>query len=440
MNKILRSSTLVLIIAVAALSCKKRFDQPPGFIPPAITANKTIAQLKALYTGTGFLQIADNIIIEGVVVADDRSGNYYKAVVIQDSTAGIELQLDGTNLYTDYPIGRKVYVKAKGLVMGNYGRLVQLGGYIDNSTPSNPSLGGIPFSLFNNYLIKGSSGNVINPKVVTVAQLNDSYQNMLIKLNNVSFAATDAGKPYADVINKISLNRSVRESGGGSIVIRTSGYANFAAELTPTGTGSVTAIYTVFNSTKQLIIRDTADVRFTPLFLATYFNQDFESTTINTPISLTGWGNYAQTGGVMFQSKTFGGNKYASITAFGSNQASVISWLVTPPINLAAITQPNKLLEFSTIDGFDNGATLKAYISTNYVAGSPTPWTATWTQLPATISGGSTTGYAFNFTSSGFLNLNAYTGTVHVAWKYEVQIRQDQQLIKQQPLKLMMLK
>src|SRR5687768_14204136 len=114
MNNFLKFfSAFVLIIAIGFTSCKKRFDQPPGFIQPNITANKTIAQLKSMYSGTGFLPITDDIIIEGVVVADDKSGNYYKAIVVQDSTAGIEIQLDGTNLYTDFPVGRKIYLKAK---------------------------------------------------------------------------------------------------------------------------------------------------------------------------------------------------------------------------------------------------------------------------------------------------------------------------------------
>jgi hypothetical protein len=42
--------------------------------------------------------------------------------------------------------------------------------------------------------------------------------------------------------------------------MRTSGYASFAGVRVPQGNGTATAIYTVFNTTKQLIVRDTTDL------------------------------------------------------------------------------------------------------------------------------------------------------------------------------------
>ncbi len=412
-----RSLALLLLSAGVFSACSKKFDEPPSYIEPSIKANKSIAELKALYSGTGFLQVTDDYIVEGVVTADDKSGNYYKSIVIQDSTAGILINMEGTNLYTDYPIGRKVFLKCKGLYLGNYGRLVQLGGFIDNSTPSNPSLGGILPALFNTYIVKGSLNNVVAPKVVSIGQLNDSYQNMLIKLELVQFAAADVNKPYADAINKVSINRTLSDISGTNIIIRSSGFANFAAYNTPSGFGTVTSVYTVFNTTRQLIIRDTTDVNLGRPAPATYFLENFEGTTVNANIALAGWGNFSEAGTQKYQGKSFSGNKYAQISAFSTAQDPVISWLVTPALNLTAITQANKALLFRTVDGFSNGAVFKAYISTNY-AGSATPWTSAWTELPASISGGNTTGYASGFTGSGIINLNGYSGNVYIAFKY----------------------
>ncbi len=72
-------------------------------------------------------EITDDVIIGGIVCMDDKSGNYYKKIVIQDETGGIEIEIDQTNLYTDYPVGRKVYVRCKGLFLGNYFDIPQLG-------------------------------------------------------------------------------------------------------------------------------------------------------------------------------------------------------------------------------------------------------------------------------------------------------------------------
>ena len=91
--------------------------------------------------------------------------------------------------------------------------------------------------------------------------------------------------------------------------------------------------------------------------------------------------------------------------------------MVTPTFNLNNST--TETLTFKTKDGFNNGATLKVKISTNYNSASNTPWTATWTDLPAAISIGTTTGYAANWTNA-IVDLSSYSGTsVYIAFVYE---------------------
>jgi hypothetical protein len=78
-----------------------------------------------MYTGT-LDSIEDDIIIKGIVISSDQAGNIYKSLYIQDSTGGLNISLDKTNLYTIYKPGQKVYVKCKGLYLGAYGGVVQL--------------------------------------------------------------------------------------------------------------------------------------------------------------------------------------------------------------------------------------------------------------------------------------------------------------------------
>ena len=44
------------------------------------------------------------------------------------------------------------------------------------------------------------------------------------------------------------------------VLVRSSGFADFAAALTPTGKGPLTAVFSVYNSDRQLYIRDLKDV------------------------------------------------------------------------------------------------------------------------------------------------------------------------------------
>jgi hypothetical protein len=249
-------------MAVFTLSgCKKEFDEPPGFgeDPAGVSANITIAALKALYSGT-FLPLTDNLIIEGIVVANDKSGNFYKSIVIQDATGGILIKIDATELYNEYPIGRRVFVKCQGLVLGDSNNLIQLGIGTDNTDPSSPVLISIPFYQKDRFILKGKYGLTVDPVEVSITDLNDSYQNMLIRINNVEFTEADADMFFADAINKVSINRRLKDCFNNEIILSTSGYADFANTKTPVTRGSIVAIYSVFRTDKQLLLRNGNDV------------------------------------------------------------------------------------------------------------------------------------------------------------------------------------
>lgn len=262
-------SSLMIIMAAGLVlnSCKKKFDEPAGPTDPALTATHTIKQLRALHTTSGAFDVINtDIIISGVVVANDKSGNLYKELYIQDGTAGINVLLDATGLYNSYPVGRKVFIKCNGLCLSDYNRLPQLG--IKATVAGVPSIQGIASNLIGNYLVGGSLNNPVTPKVVTVSGLTTSMSDdnlgTLVQLNNYEFLPADTSKTYADTsAYKNSVNLNVRGCGGGTqIIIRSSGYANFAGKNVPNGNGTLTAIYTLFGTTKQLIIRDENDVQF----------------------------------------------------------------------------------------------------------------------------------------------------------------------------------
>src|SRR5205809_469750 len=179
---------------VITISCNKKFDEPPAYVPPDLTPTLTIAQLKAMHVTGSSETITTGDIIEGVVVANDSSGNFYKQIIIEDSTAGIAINIDDYNLYTSYPVGRNVFIKLNGLIMYDDNRLIEIGGSKDANNNVNP----IAAPLKNNYVIKGTTNNPVVPTIVDITDLNDGYQNMLIQLDNIEFNETDTSKFYAD--------------------------------------------------------------------------------------------------------------------------------------------------------------------------------------------------------------------------------------------------
>ncbi|MEY4903522.1 MAG: hypothetical protein RLZZ292_1337 [Bacteroidota bacterium] len=260
----MKNILFLLCALLAFASCKHQFDTPPvitsggGGATTLPKATITIAELKAKHAGGQYETLEDATLV-ATVVADDRSGNFYKGIVIQDATGGIDLRIDGTSLFNDFPIGRQVAVKLAGLIMGDYNGQIQLGASVDNSTGSAKFLGIAQAVLFD-YVIKGATGNPLTPKKTTLAALTAADVSTLIQLDGVEFATADAGKGYADAVNKTTTNRAIGDCNGGTAVVRTSGYASFAPELTPAGNGSFIGIYSIFKTTKQLLVRETVDL------------------------------------------------------------------------------------------------------------------------------------------------------------------------------------
>ncbi len=256
MNKII-TGIIALVFLTGISSClKDNFDVPPtGGKDPDITVNFRIDSLKARYPGANYF-IGEDLVISAVVTADDKSGNFYKQIIIQDTSGGIALLLDGSNAFNDYPIGRRIFIKLKGLYLVQYKGIFQIAA----SIAPDGSFNGIPSSLYDRYILKGSYFHTVTPRAVTISQLNPGYQNLLIELNDVEFQSGDAGQPYADGFNKTSLSRVVKNCTGGTLETYNSGYANFANQLTPTGKGKMVAIYSVYNTTGQLLLRDPSDL------------------------------------------------------------------------------------------------------------------------------------------------------------------------------------
>ena len=114
MNKIFKLMTAVMMVltAVTFSACKKSFDNPPGAGDPDIVANTSIKALKAMHTSSGAYDvITSDLIISGVVVADDKSGNLYKQLYIQDATGGLQTMLAENRLHGTYTLARRILPK-----------------------------------------------------------------------------------------------------------------------------------------------------------------------------------------------------------------------------------------------------------------------------------------------------------------------------------------
>ncbi len=272
------------LVVLAALALQVNFtscvDKDFGTIEPLndstlLVANTTIAELKAIYS-EGILPLnstsiagRDSILIEGIVVSDDKVGNFYKTIVIQDATGGIEVKLDKTTLYNEYPRGKRVVVYCNNLYLGNYGGIVQLGSTATEHGIT--ELSGLEGDIIINMHVfkKGRTLVNVEPLVIDGNGLNTNNFSRLVRFENVQFKVLNlpgsaSRFTYADAIGKNSISHELMGCPGSYtlLFVRSSGYSRFAADTIPSGMGDVTGVLGYYNGDYQLVIRDLADVAF----------------------------------------------------------------------------------------------------------------------------------------------------------------------------------
>jgi hypothetical protein len=172
----------------------------------------------------------------------------------------------------------------------------------------------------------------------------------------------------------------------------------------------------------QILLRDTSELSMKGALCGvpsvTYLSQNFNTIALKARAStLSGWKTYSEAGDTTWYGNIVSGKgTWVQSTAYGTGDASVITWMIAPQIDLSTATKP--YINFESADGYDKGATLELYVSTDYT-GSATPWTSTWTKLTFTQPPLVTSGYS-TFVSSGQVDLSAFNGsTLYIAWVYK---------------------
>jgi hypothetical protein len=252
----LKSLLVLLMTALAFSSCVDQdFDDvQTANVDPDLTPTHTIHQLQAFATGPVGVQITQDIIIAGVVVGDDSSGNIYKKLILQQDSSGIAINLDKTDFYTEYKVGRRIFVKCKGLYISNTEGNFELG-----NSPSDP-VGRIPWGLVGQFLVKGQWGQYIAPKVYHFT--DNIPTNTLVQFNNVEFLT-----PNVVWATSGSQNLDIQDCGVNptTLVIYSSTYSTFALQKVPSGNGSIVGVYTIYSGDGELQVRDPRDANMTNL-------------------------------------------------------------------------------------------------------------------------------------------------------------------------------
>lgn len=272
---------LLFSLSLLFMTCDEREFDEPGMKVPQYNgqATMTIEEFKAwakqkLETAkTNVLEITpeDNVVLAGVVVANDISGNIYKQIQVQDETAGINIAIDRNNIYTTYRVGQPVFIECSGLYVGYYSGYMQLGTIYRKTTDSNPQVGQMSWLDVTEKIRKDSLPTALSLPLDTIRidEIGETHVGKLVTLRNVYFndggKAVFAEKGYDGAIQTVShmLTSAVTASDTPTIESRNSSASNFANRTLPVGVGMVTGVISLYqtssNKSYQITFREYSD-------------------------------------------------------------------------------------------------------------------------------------------------------------------------------------
>ena len=270
---------IILAMCTLFVSCMDGdWDAPNGGHSRGNAAIKethviTIAQLKDKYksqlsTAYGYAQVTEDLQIKAVVTGNDIEGNLFSQISLDDGTGAIIIGIGEGGINGYLPVGTEILVSLKDLYIGNYGYQPQIGTLYE-SAKGQTSVGRMARMRWDRHFTYTGRVKTVTPAEFDQNKMTDADYlaancGKLMMLKNVYFS--DGGvKDYAnkkDVVNNNCCERALKGLNSSNIVVRTSTYADFAADKLPVSKVNITGIFTRYNNKWQVIIRSDKDIEF----------------------------------------------------------------------------------------------------------------------------------------------------------------------------------
>lgn len=145
----------------------------------------------------------------------------------------------------------------------------------------------------------------------------------------------------------------------------------------------------------------------------------FYSENFNDASNLDNWSNVSINGGNLWYISSYGGETFVQLSAYGSGEAEMDAWLISPAINLDSTE--NEAFSFKYLTGYYNGQAVSVWVSTDY-DGSNTAEAinnATWTDMNVNLPIYTTSGYSSSFSLTDPIDISSYSGDIHIALRYQ---------------------
>ena len=377
----------------------------------------SIADLKTQFatvinSDNGYKQIEKDMMIKAVVTGNDVSGNIYNQVSVQDASGAIIIAINGSGLSGYLPVGQEILVNLKGLYIGSYKKLPQIGGVNTKLSDGSLGMGKIERAIWNEHFKILNPGeadaSTVVPEEFDLTKLSDAaYMEAnvckLMTLKKVKFASANGTNVWAPDDTNTSLELIDAETGkkisSSNLVVRNSGYSKFANEVVPQGVFDITGIFTRYNNTWQIVLRSTDDLKSVVL---AYLSEPFDASQGNFTID-----NIKLADGVEFVWKWASAAYGMKASGYvNSTKYDLQSRLKSPAIDLKSAKSAKLMFDQAINFASDMKQECKVQISTDG---------KTWTDLDVQ---GYPAGNSWDFVSST-ADLTKYCGkTIYIGFLY----------------------
>ncbi len=236
-----------------------------------------------------YIDTESEVVIRGRVITTDVAGNIYKYLIIQDTETGdaLKVSVDAGSISGTIPMGQEIAIKCKGLVLGRYADMVQLGVETFNTSYQRIEPGRIPYSDFDGRVqrIEEPDTNKILVRDITIPELLNADETMhgqLVRIKDVHFTGLgDDGEKLREdekIFAPSTFNgtynkgypqaRQIADANGNVAYVSTSEYARFAEIAIPSSDqwGDVVAIVGWYKNSDdagewQLTLRTLDDLK-----------------------------------------------------------------------------------------------------------------------------------------------------------------------------------
>lgn len=221
-----RLNRLVWVLLLGVAGCGAAYDPEPYAPSEAPTPNLTLEALHARYPApyNGVYEVVnEELVVRGIITSDDRAGNCYQSLYIEQEGHALQLRVGLTQLQSRYPKGCRLTVALRGLCIGREHGVLQAGSPISDF--DNSKLGAIESQVrIDSHLFRGEKGEEPTPRRLPIEELTLHHCGSLVELSNLSYAPLGEEEPLWEGYHRFT------DPQGLAIHSYCSPYARFAGE------------------------------------------------------------------------------------------------------------------------------------------------------------------------------------------------------------------